>query len=131
MDTYFKAISLAIVGILLCLILSKSAKDYSAIVAIMACCAVCVVAFQFLKPILGLIEEIFALAETNQQWFSILLKTVGIAFIGETASTVCSDAGQAAIAKSLQLLTTVVILWISIPLIETLLNVIQSVLEML
>jgi hypothetical protein len=48
--------------------------------------------------------------------------------IGELAGLICSDAGNAALAKSIQILTTAVILWLSIPLFESLLDLVQAIL---
>lgn len=131
MDTYLKTVGIAVIGILLCLVLSKSAKDYSILLVIVLCCILCTAAVGFLKPIFDLLEELGKLAGTGFSGLDILLKAAGLSVIGETVGAVCADAGHAAVSKAVQLLTTVVILWISLPLIQSLLELIQSVLEML
>lgn len=131
MDTYLKTIAVAAVGILLCLILSKNAKDYSFVISIVICSTLLGVAVGFLKPIFSLMEEIWDMSGNNGQWLAILLKVAGLSLIGETVSTISSDAGHGSAAKVLQFLTTVVIMWVCIPLIQSLLDLIQSILEML
>lgn len=131
MDTYLKVIGIAVIGILLCLILSKNAKDFSAILVIILCCVVFGTILIFVKPILLLLEKLSQLTSIGREWLEILLKVTGLALLGETVSTVCSDAGHAAVGKSVQTLTTVTILWISLPLLQSLMDLIQSVLEML
>lgn len=131
MDTYLKVIGIAVIGILLCLILSKNTKDFPIVLVIVLCCILCGASLGFMKPIILLLEDLEELADTGVPWLTILLKATGLTFIGETVSAVCSDAGHAAVGKAVQTLTTVVILWISLPLIQKLMDLIQSVLEML
>lgn len=131
MDTYLKVIGIAVIGILLCLILSKNAKDFPIVLVIILCCVLCGAALGFIEPIILLLEDLEKLAGTGFPWLAILLKATGLTFIGEIVSAVCSDAGHAAVGKTVQTLTTVVILWMSLPLIQKLMDLIQSVLEML
>ena len=131
MDTYLKSISIAVVGICICLILSKNAKDYSNLVAIILCCALCVSVIVLLEPIIEFMLRLENIAGNNTGWLKILLKTVGLSVIGETVSLICNDAGQTAVGKMIQLLTTIAILWTSLPLIQNLIELISSILEML
>lgn len=131
MDTYLKVIGIAIIGILLCLILSKSAKDFPVLIVIILCCILGNAALGFIKPIIDLLEDLENIADTGFPWLAILLKATGLTFIGETVSTVCTDSGHGAVGKTVQTLTTVVIMWISLPLIQKLMDLIQSVLEIL
>jgi stage III sporulation protein AD len=64
----------------------------------------------------------------NLELLAVILKTVGIGMVGELAGLVCSDAGNAALAKTIQILTTAMILWLSIPLFESLLDLVQTIL---
>lgn len=131
MDTYWKTVCLAVIGVVLCLIMAKNAKDHTTVVVIMLCCGICSVAVGFLSSILQLLNTLAQISGTGSVWMEILLKSVGLSIIGDTVSNICSDAGQASVGKTLQLLTTVVIMWISLPLIRHLLELIQSILEML
>jgi hypothetical protein len=44
------------------------------------------------------------------------------------ATLICTDAGNTALAKTVQILTTAMILWLSIPLFESLLDLVQAIL---
>lgn len=131
MDTYFKTVCIVVAGIILCAILSRKANDYSLVIIIMLCIAICTVAITFLKPILDFIEEMDGLAGENAKWFPLLLKSAGLSFIGEITGTICAEAGHASLSKMLQVLTVICITWVSLPLIQNLLELIQSILEML
>ena len=131
MDIYWKALCAAIVGIMLCLILSKNSKDYGTLIVILLCALLCSAAAGFIIPILSLLDKLSTISGTGVAWLEILLKTVGLSLIGETVTSICAESGHNAIGKSLQFLTTVVIIWICLPLVEYFLELIESILEML
>ena len=131
MNIYLRAIGIAIVGVLLCLILSKNAKDYGIVIVLILCCVISGVALSFIEPILELLDDLAQLSNGSSAWMSILLKTIGVSVIGEITSLICADSGHAAVGKILQFLTTVTILWLSLPLVRELLDLIASILEML
>ena len=131
MDTYFKIIGLAMIGVLLGLVLSKGAKDYSFMLVLVVCVGMIMAVVAFLRPILSLIDKLTVTIGEHGKWMTTLLKAVGISFVGEICASICSDSGQGTIAKMLQYSTAVAILWISIPMIESLLDLIQSILEII
>ena len=59
---------------------------------------------------------------------AILLKATGIGIVAEIANLVCKDAGNESMGKSLQLLGSAVILYLSIPLFTALIDLLQKVL---
>ena len=87
-----------------------------------------VLALSYLRPVIELIDELQAVGQLDSGMLEIILKAVGIGLIGEIASLICSDAGNAALGKSLQLLSSAVILWLSIPLLTQLLELVQQIL---
>lgn len=131
MEHYFRTISITLVGTFVCLILSKNAKDYGLLIGIILCCMIGTLAAWYFKPILELIDKFGQISDHISPWIVILVKSVGLSFIGETVSAICIDAGQAAIAKVMQTTTTLAILWVSIPLIQSLMDLIYNILEML
>ena len=64
----------------------------------------------------------------DHELLEVLLKVVGISLVAELASMICTDAGNAALGKVLQMLSTAVILCMSIPLLDKLLELISSIL---
>ena len=58
----------------------------------------------------------------------ILMKSTGIGIITEIANLVCKDAGNESMGKSMQLLGTAVILYLSLPLFQTLIELLQKIL---
>jgi len=131
MDTYFKIIGIAMIGVLLSLVLAKSSKDYALVLAILICGSIVMGAAAFIRPILNLIEKLSLVVGEHAKWLSTPLKAVGISMAGEICASICGDSGQGAVAKMIQHATAFTILWICIPLIEGLLDTIQSILEII
>ena len=128
MGTFFQAAAAVLVASVLALTLSKQDKEQATLLTIGVCCMVVIGAVSFLKPVLDLLAELETLGNLNSEMVRILLKVVGIGLVSEIASMICSDAGNGSMGKALQMLSSAVILWISIPVFQTLLELIQEIL---
>ena len=82
----------------------------------------------YLNPVMEFIGQVRLLGNLNGESFRILLKAVGIGIISEIAIQICQDSGNAALGKGLQLLASVVVLWLSLPLMQELLELVQKIL---
>lgn len=127
MDIFIKAVAAVLITAVVCLVLSKQGKDFSLLLAIAVSCMVFVTAVTYLKPVFELIQRVSQLGQLNSQMLSILLKTVGIALLAEITELVCKDTGNSTLGKALQILAIAVILWLSIPLFNELLDLMESI----
>ena len=82
----------------------------------------------YLAPLISLFTRLIALGNLPEELLQILFKVVGIGLISQISSTICIDAGNQSLAKVLQLITTAVVLWLCIPLLEQLLSLIENIL---
>ncbi len=128
MDVFLKAAAGVLVAVVLILILTKQGKDLGVLLIIAVCCMVITAAFTFLKPVRELLSRLQTVGQLKSDTLTILLKAVGIGLITEVTSLICTDAGNAALGKTLQFLSTAVILWLSIPLLNELLELLDNIL---
>ena len=84
--------------------------------------------FRFLEPVLDLLKQLQSLGSLQPEWLSVMLKAVGIGLVVEMGALICSDAGNAALGKTLQILGAVAVLWLSIPLMNSLMDLLQQIL---
>ena len=124
----FKIIAGALIAVVLGLSLRQQGKDIALLLSIAACCMVVIAGVQYIKPIITFLENLQTLADLQDTSFQILLKAVGIGLVAEIAILICSDSGNAALGKSIQILTTGVLLWLSLPLMNALLEMVQKIL---
>ena len=127
MALYLKCAGAALVGVVLILALGR--KEMGLVLAAALCAMIALVAVEYLEPVLELLHRLEELGRLDGAMITILFKCVGIGLITEIAGMVCTDSGNASLAKALQLLGTAVVLWLSVPLYDGLLSLIQEILE--
>jgi len=128
MDIFIKAAAGVLVAVVLILTLSKQGKDISLLLTIAVCCMVMLAAVTYIKPVADFLERLQMIGNLDGDIFKILLKAVGIGLLAEFTGLICTDAGNASLGKATQLMATAAILWISIPLLERLLELIDNIL---
>lgn len=129
MDLFIKTAAGIFFAMILIVTLSKQAKDMATILSIGVCCMVGLVAFHYLAPVVSFLQTLQDKTGLDGAFFQILMKAVGIALLGETASLICADAGNSSLGKVIQVLSSAVILWLSLPLLEKLLDLVDGVLD--
>ena len=120
MDTFWKASAVVLLTVVLGLAVGKREKDLSTVLSIAACCIVASAA--------DLLWELDAAGQLQDGMLGILMKAVGIALVGEVAGLICADAGNGSLGKTLQLLSSAVILYLSVPIFRAFFTLIQEIL---
>lgn len=128
MDEFFRAAAGVMVAVILWIVLSRQGKEYALILSIGACCLVLVVMLRFLQPVLNLLTRLQEMGNLQPEWLSIMLKAVGIGLVTEMGALICTDAGNAALGKTLQFLGAGAVLWLSIPLVNSLIELLERIL---
>ena len=70
-------------------------------------------------------------AKLDSAMIRTLVKAVGISIVTELSSLICEETGNKTLCKSVQFLGTSAILWLSIPLMEQVLSIIEGMLKQL
>lgn len=128
MELFWKGIAAALIGAILALVLSKQEKDLSLLLTMAGCTLILMLVLGFLEPVLEFLRELQELGDLNADMLVLLLKAVGIGIIAEIAGLICTDAGNASLGKTVQLLGTSAILWLSLPVLRMLLDLVKSIL---
>lgn len=128
MELFWKGIAAALIGAILALVLSKQEKDLSLLLTMAGCTLILMLVLGFLEPVLEFLRELQELGDLNADMLVLLLKAVGIGMIAEIAGLICTDAGNASLGKTVQLLGTSAILWLSLPVLRMLLDLVKSIL---
>lgn len=128
MDVLLKASAVAVIGAVLGLVLKKNSPEISLLLAVAVSCAVLGLAAVLLEDVLGFITTLTKLTEIPSASISAVMKAVGIGIVSRLASDVCKDSGQNAAASSVELAGTASALFVAMPLMETVLEMIKSLL---
>lgn len=128
MSTYLQMVSLVLVTVILCIILNRQGKDISVLLTILVICGVLGAVASYLRPVMDFATRLQTLGNLDSNVTGVLWKAVGIGLLGEISAMVCQDAGNSSLGKAIQVLTTVTVVWLSIPLMNALLDLIQKIL---
>lgn len=128
MAEFWKVSAVVLLAVVLHLAVCRQEKDIAVLLTMAVCCIVGMTALSYLEPVLDLLWQLEALGNMQDGMLGLLLKAVGIALVAEIAGMICTDAGNGSLAKTMQLLGSVVILYLSIPMFQTLLTLIREIL---
>lgn len=128
MELFLKTAAGCMLSMILILMVGKQEQGLAVILSIAVCCMIAVAALTTLTPILDFLHRLDAAGNLNQFGLGNLLKMVGIGLVSELVATLCQDAGNTSLGKQVQLLGGIVILKLSLPLLETLLELIEKLL---
>ena len=128
MEEIIKIVGIGLIALVIAIVLKQYRPEYAIYVSIVAGILILVFIMSKITGIINLLKSISDKTYINKQFLSILLKITGIAIITEFAVSICTDAGEKAIASKIEIGSKVIIIAMSIPIISSLLEVILKVL---
>ncbi len=126
MEGFWKGAAAVVIAVILGLSMGKGV--FPLLVTLAASGMVAAAAMGFLEPVLELMYELERMADLPAQLLEPLLQAVGIALASEVVGKLCTDAGNASLGKSIELLGHAAVLYLSIPLVRTLMTLIRDIL---
>lgn len=128
MEEIIKIIGIGLVALVIIVILRQYRPEYAIYISMIAGILILFLAVDKISGIVSLLQSISDKTYINKNFLNILIKITGIAFLTEFAVSVCSDAGEKAIASKIEIGSKVVIITMSIPIITSLLELIVEIL---
>ena len=131
MNTVLKAISVCLIATVLWITLSSYNKNFALLLSVCVCCGILIPAYEYLSPRLKYFDEL----QNGSGWDPTAMQTViraaGVGILSELAALICTDAGNASIAKAIRILSTTCIMWLSLPMFRTLMELIERLVHKL
>ena len=124
MDLFWKTVG----GMLIVAILSLAlGRDMGVLLCLAGCSMGAIIALEFLEPVIDLLRQLEAMADLEGGMLGILLKVAGIALLSELAAMICADSGNGSLGKVIHILGNAAILWVSTPMFQSVLNILQQI----
>lgn len=123
-----KIIGIGLLALIIIVIMKQYKPEFAIYVSMMAGILIIVLSIQKLSGIINLLQSLANKTYINKSFLGILLKITGIAFITEFAVSICSDAGEKAIASKIEIGSKVIIIAMSMPIITSLLELVIEIL---
>lgn len=122
-----KIIGIGLISLIIVVILKQYKPDFAIYISILAGILILMFVMDKLANVVTMLANIQSKVSSNNKFLVILLKVTGIAFLTEYASSICKDAGESAIATKIDLGGKILIISISIPIIQSLLELIVKI----
>ena len=123
-----KIIGIAFIAVIIIVILKEYRPEFAIYASIIAGVLILGLASNTLSGIIDMIKSISNKTNINSDFLVILIKITGIAILTEFAVSICKDAGESAIASKVDVGGKIIIISMSIPIINALIDTVVKVL---
>ncbi len=121
-----KLLALAVVAAVLILLLKNSRPEQGLILSILSACLLLLWILQELAPLLTELQRLSQRLPITADYWELLLKSLGICLLVQTAAELCRDAGVNALAAKVELAGKVTVLLLCLPLLRQLLELVSG-----
>lgn len=124
MDIIIKAVIIGITGAVLTLLIKKTNPEVAAVLSLAVCTLIVGLGMKVFASVYEVVELVEIGTGISSAYITPVLKCVGIGIAAKLGGDICRDSGQAAVASSVELCGAGCALYVSLPLIKTLLRMI-------
>ncbi len=125
----FKIAGIGIAAAVFAVFLKGWKPELAIQISLIATVIILVTVLPYLKVVVELIKDISEQAGIEYRYINIVFKVIGIAYIAQFASELCRDAGESAIASKIEVGGKIIIMTLSMPIIYSLLEVVNAILQ--
>ena len=128
MDVLLRFAAAAVLLTAVCLLLRRSNPELQVPLAAAGCCFVLLGTLERLRPLREFLERAAALSGLSGVYLLPVAKCVVIAVVAKGAADLCRDGGQSAVAGAVELGGAAAALYVSLPLLSSLLSFLEGLL---
>lgn len=129
MDTFFEIAALSVIGAILCACIRRKEPGYAFCVGGAAIALALGCGLRLLSPVISFLEELSLTAGIKNSALTPVFKTAAIGILSQIAASFCTDAGETALAKIAEICGSAAALYCALPLAQSVLQMIRSLLE--
>ena len=123
-----KIIGVGLIALIIIIILKQYRPEFTMYVSILAGVIILIMLVNPISGLINLINSIASKANINTQFIKILIKITGIAILTEFAVSICNDSGETAISSKIDIGGKIIIVALSTPIIQALMETVLKVL---
>ena len=128
MEIFIKACGAILLTVIVTMTLGSHGRDYGMVLGIFVCCVGAMAALEYIRPVIDFLEKLENIGGLDHSMIRILLKAAGVGLISEIAALVCNDSGNGSLGKTVILLGSAAILWLSLPMYTMLIELLEEML---
>ena len=124
MDIIIKAVVIGVAGAVLTLIIKRTNPEISTVLTLTVCMAIVGMSMKVFSSVSEVLELVEVGSGFSSAYTAPVIKCVGIGITARLGSDLCKDSGQEAVASSVEICGALCALYVSLPLIKTMLRMI-------
>lgn len=128
MEVMLQVAAVAVVGSVCTLLLNRQQGELALLLGLGTCGVVLYLVLEQLSGLVALIRELVDCAEVDSDLVRPLMKTAAVAIVTMLTASVARDAGQTAIAATVQLCGSLLALCLAAPLVHAVLTLVAELL---
>lgn len=121
-------VGLALVTTVLLVILRQEKPVMAMLLSIVFSIVIFVLMIGKITAVVNIMKELVSRAGINYFFLTTVLKILGVAYLGEFAAAICSDAGEQAVARKVEFASKIIIAVLALPIIVA---IIESLMELM
>lgn len=124
----FKILAIAVLTCVASLIVKQVKPDFANLVSLAGGVVILLLLINYISNILDVFRDLIDKANLSPTLFSSILKIIGIGYLTEFTANLCQDTGNSSLASKVGLAGKIIILFLALPIITNLLDVIMGIL---
>ena len=128
MELYWKGAAGIILAAILGITVSRREKDMTVVLHSAVCVMAAIIALQYLSPVLEFLQELDSRGSFPEGVMGLLMRAMGIGIFSQIAGSLCADSGSASLSRCISFLSGAVILYLSLPMFYSLMDILQDIL---
>ena len=126
----FKIVGLGIASMVLAVFLKNWRAEIAIQISLVASIIIFFMALPYLRAVFEMFQNISKQLGLEIKYITIVLKVIGIAYITQFGAELCRDAGENAIASKIEFGGKVMIVTLSMPILYSFLDVVNSIIKL-
>lgn len=128
MEMAVKIAAMAMVTAVLCVLLRENGRVQAVLLSLAVCVGILVIGVQAISPIWSVLEQMQRLSGLEHEITAPLLKVAGIGLLTQAAAGVCTDVGESALVKAVEVTGSILALYAALPLLSAVLVMLEKLL---
>jgi len=124
----FQIVAVGILAAVLSITIKKQSPETAILITITASVLIFLMVLPMLTEAVSVISHLGEMAGGHASYVALALRVVGVAYMTELGASVCTDAGETAIAAKIDLAGRVIILVMALPIVIDILQIITRLL---
>ena len=126
MSSFIQVAVIGIVTVILVTLIRKTNGELALLLTLSACVLMAVLVIRLVEPVIDFFRKLQELSGLDEELLVPLIKSVGIGILTQLCAAFCTDAGENAVARLIELCGGVLAICVALPLLEAVIDMIRT-----